>query len=228
MTPGRLIDATPVIDDWWLLRLEWRAGRPAPGQWLWLDLNGQRLCLPIRDADTGEGWVAGILPGACLPDGLRPGLTVSVSALQGQAVQPRADDRLLIIGENLGVGPAIALAERHADQTRLALLGGRHGIPGRLVPSRFFVPALSEVAIAGLTALEQAGVPARVALDEERPGVHEGSVIELTSRYLGDTPADQRDGLRVIAFGPWQSLHPFRQGAAANVGEAEWVELPSR
>ena len=228
MTPGRLIDATPVADDWWLIRLEWHAGRPAPGQWLWLDLNGQRLCLPVRDADAGEGWVAGILPGACLPEGLRPGLAVSVSSLQGQAITPDIDDRLLVIGENLGVGPAIALAEQQADQTRLALLGGGHGIPGRRVPSRFFVPALSDIAIAGLASLEQAGVPARIALDEERPGVHEGSVIELASRYLSDTPAHQRSGLRLIAFGPWQSLHPFRQGVAANVGRAEWVELPSR
>jgi len=228
MTPGRLIDAIPVNDDWWLIRLEWQDGCPAPGQWLWLDVNGQRVCLPVRDADAGEGWVAGVLPSAGLPDGLRPGLTVSVSSLQGAAIAPDPGDTLLILGENLGVGPAIALCERHADQTHLALVGGQHGIPGRLVPSRLFVPALSDIAIAGLNALEQAGVPSRIALNADRPGVHEGSIIELAGRYLSDTPADQRDALRLIAFGPWQHLHPFRQGVAASVGRVDWVELPSR
>lgn len=226
MTPARLIDATPVVDDWWLLRIEWTAEPPAPGQWLWLDINGERCCLPVRDADTREGWLAGVLPGARLPQGLRPGLSVTVSFLQGQPIQTDGDDRLLIVGVDLGVGPAIALAERHAERTRLALLGGGYGIPGRLVPSRFFIPALADVAIAGLTALEQAGVPARVALNDDRPGVHTGSVLDLLGRYLSDTPAETRQALRLIAFGPWHSLHPFRDGLAASIGAVEWVELP--
>ncbi|RZU99214.1 hypothetical protein [Spiribacter vilamensis] len=228
MTPARLIDATPVTDDWWLIRIEWTAESPAPGQWLWLDLNGQRCCLPVRDADTGEGWLAGILPGAQLPAGIRPGTPVAVSSLQGRPIQTNANDRLLILGEDLGVGPAIALAERHPDQTRLVLLGGEHGLPGRLVPSRFFIPALADVAIAGLASLEQAGVPARVALNDDRPGVHEGGVLNLLGRYLSDTPEETRQTLRLIAFGPWHSLHPFRNGVAATVNSVEWVELPAK
>ncbi|MEX0431133.1 hypothetical protein [Spiribacter insolitus] len=226
MKPDRLIDATPVMDDWWLLRIGWNAAAPAPGQWLWLELAGRRCCLPVRDADESEGWVAGILPQGCLPANIGPGTPVVVSALQGEPIVPASAERLLVLGEDLGIGPAMALAERYSDQVRLLLLGGHYGLPARLIPSRFFIPALADSAIAGIGSLEQAGVPARVALDDDRPGVYEGSVMDLLGRYLSDTPDAERQSLRLIAFGPWGELHQCRQGLRASVGAVELVELP--
>lgn len=227
MTPGRLIDATPVRDEWWLIRIAWTDAPPAPGQWLWFEWGGQRVCLPVRDANACEGWVAGILPATHLPDGLHPGALLQVSALQGQPISIDTTETLLIVGEGPGIGPAIAVAESHPEQTRLVLVGSGHGIPGRLVPSRFFIPPLADVAIAGLSNLEALGVPSRIALtNDDRPGVHEGPLVELLSRYLSDTPADRRGMLRLIAVGPWRSLQSVHQGLAASTGALTRVELP--
>ena len=226
MTTTRLIDASPVTDAWQLLRIAWQAPLPGPGQWLWLELAGQRCCLPIRDGDAGEGWIAGVLPGACLPPAIGPGSPAGIGALHGEVVRPAPGERLLLLGADLGIGPALALAERYPRQIRLALLGGHYGLPARLVPSRFFIPALADAAIAGVASLEQAGVPARIALDEERPGVHAGSVMELLGRYLADTPAEERRALRLIAFGPWGEVELCRNGLAASLGAHELIELP--
>lgn len=228
MTAARLIDATPVADDWRLIRIEWHAPAPAPGQWLWIETDNGRFCLPVRDADTGEGWLAGILPAALLPPRLGPGTPITRSALQGEAVDPPPRAPLIILGEDLGIGPALALAERQADRVRLVLLGGHHGMPARLVPSRFYIPALADHAIAGLGSLENLGVAARVALpDDDRPGVHDGRVLELLGRYLSDTPADVRETLCVVACGPWGSLGQCRAGVAASVGHLQVIQLPA-
>ena len=226
MTPTRLIDATAVRDNWWLIRIAWQAPLPQPGQWLWLEIDDHRFCLPVRDADATEGWLAGVVPGVCLNTTPGPGTLAKVSALRGEAVTPAHQDDWLLLGEDLGIGPALALAERYPGQTRLVLLGGRHGMPARLAPSRFFIPALADVAIAGIPHLEQLGVPARIALADERPGVYEGQVMELLGRYLGDMPPSERQSLRLVAFGPWGTLEQQRHGLEASVGSAQLIELP--
>ena len=227
MTPTRLIDATPVTDDWWLIRLPWADPVPQPGQWLWMENTGQRRCLPVRDADAGEGWLAGVLPAACLPGDLGPGTRVGVSALHGEPVTAAPEDRLLRVGEDLGIGPALALAERQADQVQLLLLGGRHGVPARLAPSRFLVPGLADTAIAGIAGLEEQGVAARIACAEERPGVYEGPVFDLVGRYLSEmTDADRRQ-LRLIAFGPWGELQQRRDALTTGLRDVQVVELPT-
>jgi len=228
MKPVRLVDATPVADDWRLLRLEWTGAPPSPGQWLWMDAGDERCVLPVRDFDAQEGWLASIVPGVLLPTHLGPGSIVNVSAIQGEAIQTADDGPLVILGADLGVGPAIAFAERQAERTRLVLLGGQYGVPARLVPSRFYVPALADGAIAGIAPLESQGVAARVALGcDDRPGVYEGSVFELLGRYLSETPAGIRQSLQIIACGPWSALSQRRAALAASVGRLQVIELPS-
>lgn len=200
MTPTTLIDATSVLDDWWLLRLPWSAKPAGPGQWLWLNINGQRLRLPVRDCHADEQWLAGLVPGALLSQTLRPGLSVDISPLQGSAAQPPAKKRLIIMGENLGIGPALWLAERHAADTRLVIVGGQYGLPARAVPSRFIVPAVAHTAIAGVATLESNNIPSRIALSTDRPGVFNGPPRDLLQQYLHNTPADLRADLAVIGF----------------------------
>lgn len=200
MTPTALIDATPVLDDWWLLRLPWSAEPAAPGQWLWLSINEQRLRLSIRDCHAEEQWLAGLVPGALLPQTLRPGMAVNASSLQGSAVQPPAQKRLIIVGQDLGIGPALGLAERQAKQTRLVIVGGQYGLPARAVPSRFLVPEIAEAAIAGVATLESNNIPSRIALSTDRPGVYEGQPLDLLQQYLHNTPANLRADLAVIGF----------------------------
>jgi len=234
MTPTRLIDATPIADDWRLIRLPWEktpeTTTPAPGHWLWLETNEQRFCLPVRDADAGEGWIAGVLPAALLPEGLGPGSSIKRSALMGDALQPKTTESAIVVAEDIGIGAALHLAETQAERVNLVILGGQYGIPARLAPSRFYLPALAEQAIAGIGTLESLGLPARVALPEERPGVFEGDVLELLALYLSELPGERRAQTEIIALMPWGRSATAQSpgGLKAAVGSVQWHEFPCR
>lgn len=234
MTPTRLIDATPIADDWRLIRIPWQQAaepdRPTAGQWLWLEAGDQRFCLPVRDWHAREGWVAGVMPAAALPTGLGPGSTVNVSGLMGEPAHVPDNGSILVLAEDIAIGAALHYAERHAGQIDLMLLGGQYGVPARLVPSRFYLPTLSRHAIAGIASLEAIGVPARVALNEDRPGVYEGNVLELLGLYLSDLPANARESMTAVSFMPWgrcQTVDVKGQLQAA-VGSVQWFEYPSK
>ncbi len=227
MTPTRLIDATPVADQWWLLRLHWSDTPPGIGQWLWISLAERRVCLPIRDFSAKEGWIAGVLPAALLPTGLGPGQSLSVSAIQGQSLTPKPDASVIVVGNDIGIGPALGFAERHAPQTRLVLLGGQYGLPARLCPSRFYIPALADCAIAGVSALESIGVSARVALNDDRPGVYAGPLPDLLNRYISELPATTRAATTVIAFAAWPEQASLSRGLRAHMAGLTIIELPS-
>lgn len=229
MVAARLLDATPISDGWWLIRLAWHEPElPAIGQWLWLTVLGHRVCLPIRDVHAGEGWIAGILPAADLSQPLHAGQSVSVSIPQGEPAQAKSHHPRIIVGEDHGIAPALALAERDAHPIRLVILGGQHGIPGRLVPSRFYIDALADCAIAGVSALESLGIASRVALADERPGVFSGSPSELLCRYLSEIGATQRASLELLAMTPWGRLDGLERGLTQDLAALTWIQLPAR
>ncbi len=234
MTPTRLIDATPIADDWRLIRIPWQpdpnAAQPAPGQWLWLEGNDQRVCLPVRDLHVQEGWMAGVMPAAVMPSGLGPGSPVSTSALTGERAQTPDNGSIIVIAEDIGIGAALHFAERNAERIDLMILGGQYGIPARLVPSRFYLAALSSQAIAGVAALEAIGIPARIALNEERPGVYEGNVLELLGLYLSELPANARESITAMCFMPWGGCQPvdIKTPLQAAVGSVQLFEYPSK
>ncbi len=207
MNPTRLIDATPIADDWRLIRLPWTPDtnhqEPAPGQWLWVESNNQRFCLPVRDSHAQERWIAGVMPAAVLPPKLGPGSSVHVSALTGNPARVTKTSPVIVIASDIGIGAALHFAEQQAEQIELVILGGQYGIPARLAPSRFYLPALSSRAIAGVSALESLNVPARIALTEDRPGVYEGDVLELLGLYLSELTPETRASLTVVSFMPW-------------------------
>ncbi|MDR9406907.1 MAG: hypothetical protein RI516_06725 [Spiribacter sp.] len=229
MIDTRLLDATPISDGWWLIRLNWNTDEPpAVGQWLWLTLAQRRVCLAIRDHHADEGWIAGILPSADVDQALHAGQAVRVSPIQGEALSIAADNPLMIVGEDHGIAPALALAERHQGAVRLVILGGQQGIPGRLVPSRFYIDALADCAIAGLSALESLGVASRIALSDERPGVFTGSPGELLGRYLAELTASERAALSLVAITPWGRLDTLQRGLAQDLAALHWIQLPAR
>lgn len=234
MTPTRLIDATPIADDWQLIRIPWqpnpKAEQPTPGQWLWLEANDQRVCLPLRDLHAKEGWIAGVMPAALLPAGLGPGSPVHVSEMMGEPASTPDTDSIIVVAEDVGIGAALHFAERNAEQIDLIILGGQFGIPARLVPSRFYLPTLSSTAIAGVAALEAIGVPARIALYEDRPGVYEGDALDLLGLYLSDLPASARSSITAVSFMPWGRCRAMDVKAQlqAAVGGVQWFEYPSK
>jgi len=227
MPQARLIDAVAVSDDWWLIRLHWHTF-PAPGigQWLWLTLAGHRVCLPIRDSDATEGWVAGIIPGAQLDQQLLPGQSIDIEGPHGKPIRLETTARLILLGEDSGIAPAMALAERHSGPIQLVILGGQYGVPARLAPSRFYIAELAQCAIAGASPLEQHGIASRIALSQERPGVFEGTPAMLLGRYLCELSPTQRASVHLVALTPWGQLEALKRGLAADLGHFTGIELP--
>jgi len=229
MNASRILDRSPVHGSWTLLRLSWEGTMPAPGQWLWAEADGRRLCLPVRQTSRAEGWVAGVLPPGQVPAAFATGRAARLEGPHGEdLVTPTPAAPVLVLGANAGVGPALALAEGLGEAVGLVLLGAKASLPGRICPSRFLVTSVPEAAIAGLAALESQGVPARIALAEEHPGCFEGDAVDLLRQHLAALTAERRRRLTVLACCPWGVLTPWLAEIRGLVGELRVSELPVR
>lgn len=85
--------------------------------------------------------------------------------------------------------PIIAVAQTlqandNATWRPLVLLGSQTAFPFRARPSTILVNALPPDVIAAEPALEQAGIPSRLATLSESPGCYDGKVIELAAIWL--------------------------------------------
>ncbi|PWG61981.1 hypothetical protein [Sediminicurvatus halobius] len=229
MTATRIVDRTPVSGDWTLLRLRWHGALPSPGQWLWAEVEGQRLCLPVRQASSEEGWVAGVLPPGQVPAAFAAGRPATLEGPHGEdLLTPAPAAPVLVVGAGAGAGPALAMAEALGEAVGLVLLGGQGSLPGRICPSRFLVRTVPDAAIAGLASLESQGIPARIALTEEHPGCYEGDAVDLLRHHLAALPADRRRRLTVLACCPWGLLTPWRSELEGLVRALRVSELPVR
>lgn len=229
MTASRIVDRTPVHGGWTLLRLRWEGTEPAPGQWFRVEVGDTRLCLPVRQASSAEGWVAGVLPPGRIPTAFAAGRAATLEGPHGEnLLRPAPAPPVLVLGADAGVGPALAMAEALGEAVGLVLLGAGDSLPGRICPSRFLVRTVPDAAIAGLAALESLGIPARIALAEEHPGCHEGDAVELLRHHLAALPAEHRRRLTVLACCPWGQLTPWRSELEGLVRALRVSELPVR
>ena len=205
MTAWRLADNTALPGGWRLLRLEhpeYPAGM-GPGHRLALSAAGRPYTAPVMDTSPKENWVACLLPAE--PDEpvarLRRGAELDATP-SGEAVSlPGADQPVVVIGQGLGIGPALFLARLvGAGRTPpLVLLETDTAFPFRHRPSQFVVPGLPPDAIATAPMLETAGIPARLAHAAGLPGCFEGTVVELFECWRKATSPDDQT---VYAFGP--------------------------
>ncbi len=226
----RLLAREAVAGGWWLVRLAWNGPAALPGQYLYATLAGRRLILPARAASRREGWLASLLEptmGGVLE--ALPAGCAGECRLGGEGVEPGDGPprRLLLLGRDAGIGPALALAETDPEAVGFAALGGDQGVPGRIQPSRFLIPGLPGAVMGALAPLEGLGVVSRVAHPAGRPGCFEGQPEELLARYVEDRAPALAQGVEVIAFGPAGTEEKLRSRLGVRVGRLRVLELPA-
>lgn len=157
------------------LGLDWPL---APGQGL--KLAGGRIIRPLRQSESRMDFL------------LAAGDELSAQPALSFAAQPSAGFRpppagasLLIVSDGLSLAPALFAATHLPAHCRvLCLHQCDAALPQPPCPSRILVRALPGEAIATLPWFDQAGVPARLAARDGRPGCYEGSACALARHWL--------------------------------------------
>ncbi len=108
----------------------------------------------------------------------------------------------LILGEGVGLGPAVAAAERLrcAERPPLVLLGCEDPWPFRPRPSAILVPGLPPHCIACMPLLEDWGIASRLASPAGLPGCFEGTVAELAEIWLASLSPEERANTQILRF----------------------------
>lgn len=228
MSDARILGNGELNEGWRLVRVQrpTDAPLPAPGQWYWLEHNGERWVLPVHRAPAGADWVAGLIPPDQDAERLRPEAVIDLTGPEGEPLPSVTDGAALIVGSGAGVGAALALAEAIEPLPWLVLLDASRGIPGRICPSRFMVRCLPAEAMAGVASLERAGIPSRIASPEGRPGCFEGSGSDMLRHLVADLSTEERAAHPLIACTSWSDIARWRGELAALVPSLHLCQLP--
>jgi dihydroorotate dehydrogenase electron transfer subunit len=125
--------------------------------------------------------------------------------------------RLLLIGADAGIAPAIALAERLRGAPGwkpLVLLGSHEPFPFRARPSSVIVAGIPADVIACMPLIEQWGIPCRLASPSELPGCFEGPVTALADTWLASLGPAELNEVEILSCGPAPMLDEARTLAA--------------
>jgi dihydroorotate dehydrogenase electron transfer subunit len=111
--------------------------------------------------------------------------------------------RRLLIGEGVGIGPTLFLAEqmRGKDGTPLVLLGSDTPFPFRPRPSVIVVPGIPTGVIACMPLLEEWGIASRLASTADLPGCFEGLVTDLADAWLSSLSPTDLEEVEILACG---------------------------
>ncbi len=116
--------------------------------------------------------------------------------------------RLLLIGEEAGILPTIALAEGlrgsliSGSWKPLVLLGSDRPFPFRPRPSSIIVAGIPTGVIACMPVVEEWGIPCRLASRADLPGCYDGPVTELADAWLLSLGAAELSGVEIFYCGP--------------------------
>ena len=123
--------------------------------------------------------------------------------------------RRLLIGEGVGIGPTLFLAEQMRAKDGLAatgpwkplvLLGSDTPFPFRPRPSVIVVPGIPTGVIACMPLLEEWGVASRLASTADLPGCFEGTVTELADTWLSSLSPTDLTEVEICSCGPTSLL----------------------
>ncbi len=221
---SRILGNTALPGDHRLLRVAQDDGAtPAPGHWFRLTLDGTDIVLPVLDHSTTEGWLAFCAPPSAAA--LTRGAPCPLAGPLGNALQPASGTRrLALVTDETGL-PATVFAALRLD-IHLVLAGLDSAAPAfRFRPSRFLVKAMAPGAIAGVGALEDAGVPSRIAHADALPGCRDGTLPALVDDWLSGLSARERWDTAVAVLGEAATVETVHQQLRGRVGE---IHLHSR
>jgi dihydroorotate dehydrogenase electron transfer subunit len=126
--------------------------------------------------------------------------------------------RLLLIGEDAGIGPMISLAERLRGNLAssggrwkpLVLMGSETPFPFRPRPSSIIVAGIPGSVIACMPLLEEWGIPSRLASNADLPGCFDGVVTQLADAWLASLGPAELGEVEIFACGPAPMLEATR------------------
>lgn len=191
------------------------AATATPGSFIHLTCGPaipMRRPLSIMRSSAADGWVEVLykIVGHGLAElALRmPGDTLSCLGPIGRGFAPDAGrPRALMIGGGVGIPPVLFLAETLAAERRgrwkpLLLMGSELPFPFQSGDSTIDVAGMPPGATACLRALEDLGVPNRLASLSGFPGCHAGYVTDLAGIWLASLTPAQLAEIAVFACGP--------------------------
>ena len=125
---------------------------------------------------------------------------------------------ILVIGEAVGIGPAIAAADRLRSSSSpsipLVLLGSAEPFPFRPRPSAIVVAGVPPDCIACMPLLEEWDIASRLASPAGLPGCFEGTVVELADLWLASLGPSELASVEILASGPASMLEAVAALAA--------------
>lgn len=140
--------------------------------------------------------------------------------MTGRGFVPHAQKpRALLVGDGAGIAPIVSFAQALCERSDapwkpLVLLGSAAPFPFRARPSTILVPGMPEGVIAAVPALEEQGVPSRLATLADFPGCYDGDVTDLAAAWLASLDRVTLDEVEMFACGPTEMLE-----AAATVAQ---------
>ena len=196
-----------------------------PGQWFHLTLDDVSLSLPVLDASPAEHWLAFQAPSEL--DGPGRGADCQLDGPHGLPIAaPDGLRQLVLITDECGLPAALHAAARDLPVTLvLAGLTSTDAIV-RLRPSRFVVTGVDPGAIAGIGALEDAGIPSRLAHPAPLPGCQEGTIDALITSWLHSQSAEQRWHRSVHIIGQTGTVESMQALLRGQVGEHHATSIP--
>jgi dihydroorotate dehydrogenase electron transfer subunit len=209
------------------------AARARPGSFAHLrcaEHLPMRRPLSIMRVDAAAGWIELLYKvvgsGTEALSTRLPGESLSVLGPIGQGFEVHpARPRVLAIGGGVGIPPMVFLAEELARSggtwKPLVLMGSEVPFPFRTRPSRILVPGVPAAVIACLPALDDLGVPSRLASRSEFAGCFEGFVTELAHHWLAALNEAERAEVEIFACGPTPMLQAVARLAHAHALPAQ-------
>ena len=130
--------------------------------------------------------------------------------------------RLFLIGEAAGILPILEFAERTLERSGagwepFVLVNLHEGLALRPRPSTILIPGIPSATIACIPALEELGIPSRIASETGEPGCYEGDATALAADWLGTLDDRSRATIELLACGP-NELQPRIASVAARYG----------
>ncbi len=216
-----------------------------PGQFIHLACDPNvpmRRPLSIMRADAQRGTIEMLCkvtgPGLSALVNKPIGDKVSMTGPIGQGFKPHTDKpRTVLIGGGYGVPPMIFLAEHLRDRNDaqndvqwkpLVLMGSELPFPFKTRPSTIVVNGMPDGVIAGLSFLDEQGIPSRLSSRSDFPGCHDGLVTDLASAWLSTLDKSALQEVELFVCGPTPLLKAAAQvarqfGVACQVSMEEYM-----